>query len=236
MDVWKWCLIAFLCQHVFGDDDYNVKCHTSNTGLFSFFAVPILLGDITLDFMSMIDVTVNVMVTNTNMNMGMGGNNNNNNNNNNGMAGMGGMGMGTGNNNNNNNNNGRRKRSVKQRITKDIIDSAVDTFLQDENERYYYYSMDQQKVMAHNHVDQYLTLMGMLEKPGSNVSVPQSIGHRATGVREAVLESAATQFIHTLMDSYMKLISTCDTTKANLELCHVLDQMPTGKSLGRILS
>ena len=31
--------------------------------MFSFFAIPILLGDITLDFMSMINVMVDVMVT-----------------------------------------------------------------------------------------------------------------------------------------------------------------------------
>ena len=35
------------------------------SGMFSFFAVPILLGDITIDFMQMIDVMVDVMVTAT---------------------------------------------------------------------------------------------------------------------------------------------------------------------------
>ena len=33
--------------------------------MFSFFAVPLLLGDITIDFMQMIDVMVDVMVTAT---------------------------------------------------------------------------------------------------------------------------------------------------------------------------
>ena len=45
------------------DDHYEVKCKQSMTGVFSFFAIPILLGDITLDFMSMINVMVDIMVT-----------------------------------------------------------------------------------------------------------------------------------------------------------------------------
>ena len=32
------------------------------SGMFSFFAIPLLLGDITIDFMQMIDVMVDVMV------------------------------------------------------------------------------------------------------------------------------------------------------------------------------
>ena len=40
--------------------NYKVKCQQSGTGLFSFFAVPILLGDVTLDFMNMISVTVSI--------------------------------------------------------------------------------------------------------------------------------------------------------------------------------
>ena len=43
-------------------------------GMFSFFAVPILLGDITLDFMKMIDVMVDIMVMATGTGTGMGGN------------------------------------------------------------------------------------------------------------------------------------------------------------------
>ena len=46
-------------------------------GLFSFFVVPILMGDIMIDFMNMIDVMVMVMVTNT-AEEGEGGGNNNN--------------------------------------------------------------------------------------------------------------------------------------------------------------
>ena len=56
--------------------------------MFSFFAVPILLGDITIDFMKMVDVMVDVMVMVTGTGTGSGnGNNNNNNNNNNGGEG-----------------------------------------------------------------------------------------------------------------------------------------------------
>ncbi len=77
------------------DKDYHVKCHQSYTGMFSFFAIPILLGDITLDFMSMVNIMVDVMVTATNTNTMTGNNNNNNNNNNNGGSG-GGSGTGTG--------------------------------------------------------------------------------------------------------------------------------------------
>ena len=47
------------------------------SGLFSFFVVPILMGDIMIDFMNMIDVMVMVMVTNT-AEEGEGGGNNNN--------------------------------------------------------------------------------------------------------------------------------------------------------------
>ena len=73
--------------------------------MFSFFAVPILLGDITIDFMQMIDVMVDVMVTATGEE-GEGTGNNNNNNNNNG-EGAEGECESTGNNNNCNNNNNR---------------------------------------------------------------------------------------------------------------------------------
>ena len=77
------------------------------SGMFSFFAVPILLGDITIDFMKMVDVMVDVMVMVTGTGSGNGNNNNNNNNNNGGEGG--GEGEGGGNNNNNNNNNRRRR-------------------------------------------------------------------------------------------------------------------------------
>ena len=64
---------------------YKVKCQQSGTGLFSFFAVPILLGDVTLDFMNMISVTVSISasasapaatVMNTNKNTNMNTNSN----------------------------------------------------------------------------------------------------------------------------------------------------------------
>ena len=50
--------------------------------MFSFFAVPILLGDITIDFMQMIDVMVMVMVDIMGEEGEEGDGNNNNNNNN----------------------------------------------------------------------------------------------------------------------------------------------------------
>ena len=34
----------------------------TSLGMFSFFAIPLLLGDITIDFVQMIDVMVDVMV------------------------------------------------------------------------------------------------------------------------------------------------------------------------------
>ena len=46
------------------------------SGLFSFFVVPIIMGDIMIDFMSMINVMVDIMATGT----GNGNGNNNNNN------------------------------------------------------------------------------------------------------------------------------------------------------------
>merc|ERR1711971_997671 len=109
------------------DDDYHVKCKQSHTGMFSFFAVPILLGDITIDFMKMVDVMVDVMVMVTGTGTGSGnGNNNNNNNNNNGGEG-GGEGEGGGNNNNNNNNN-RRRRSDSGYMRQEVIESALESF------------------------------------------------------------------------------------------------------------
>ena len=96
-----------------GCEKFKIRCSIIIpqiiSGMFSFFAVPILLGDITIDFMKMIDVMVDVMVMVTGTGTGSGnGNNNNNNNNNNGGEG-GGEGEGGGNNNNNNNNNRRRR-------------------------------------------------------------------------------------------------------------------------------
>ena len=127
---------------------FQFEFKSSFTGLFSFFVVPILLGDITLDFMSMIDVMVDVMVTATgtiSMNLsvvlltpfqifvflhfflgmddGMGGNNNNNNNNNENMN--------------------RRKRSKKRDFRKDKMetyDSVLDSckkYFSDDNKYFF---------------------------------------------------------------------------------------------------
>ena len=45
-----------------------VRCKTSYTGLFSFLAIPLLMGDIMIEFMNMIDIngkkrTLTVIVT-----------------------------------------------------------------------------------------------------------------------------------------------------------------------------
>jgi len=81
-----------------------VRCKTSYTGLFSFLAIPLLMGDIMIEFMNMIDINVNIMITTAATTTATtAAPNNNNNNNNNGGAGGGGSGSGSGNNNNNNN-------------------------------------------------------------------------------------------------------------------------------------
>ena len=72
--------------------------------MFSFFAVPILLGDITIDFMQMIDVMVDVMVEV--------------------MEEEGEEGDGNNNNNNNNNNKKRRKRKKREQV----VDLALESF------------------------------------------------------------------------------------------------------------
>ena len=92
----------------YGHDDDNivVRCKHGYTGLFSFLAIPLLMGNVMINIMSMINVNVMIMATATGTGTGTGGgNNNNNNNNNNGGTGTG-TATGTGNNNNNNNNNG----------------------------------------------------------------------------------------------------------------------------------
>ena len=86
-----------------------VRCKTSYTGLFSFLAIPLLMGDIMIEFMNMIDINgellslikieillaVNIMITTaaTTTATTAAPNNNNNNNNNNGGSG-GGSGSG----------------------------------------------------------------------------------------------------------------------------------------------
>ena len=98
-----------------------VRCKTSYTGLFSFLAIPLLMGDIMIEFMNMIDIngridknlfgdphiyviysSVEIMITTvtTTTATTMATEPNNNNNNNNGGEGGGGEG-GEGNNNNN---------------------------------------------------------------------------------------------------------------------------------------
>ena len=87
-----------------------VRCKTSYTGLFSFLAIPLLMGDIMIEFMNMIDIngqlvfapqlaimplSVNIMITTAATTTATtAAPNNNNNNNNNGAAGGGGSGSG----------------------------------------------------------------------------------------------------------------------------------------------
>ena len=83
-----------------------VRCKNSYTGLFSFLAVPLLMGDIMLDFMSMIDIMIMIMTPEAEPAEPAEpgeptGNNNNNNNNNGGEAGEPAE-PGEGGNNNNN--------------------------------------------------------------------------------------------------------------------------------------
>ena len=40
-----------------------VRCKTSYTGLFSFLAIPLLMGDIMIEFMNMIDINGITMIT-----------------------------------------------------------------------------------------------------------------------------------------------------------------------------
>ena len=129
-----WSAFGYRSRRDYNDphEEYEIVCKTSNTGLYSFLAVPLLLSDIMLDFMAMIDVNVNVMVdidanaTNT----GSGNNNNNNNNNNNGGDSVDGGDSSTdstssGNNNNNNNNGKRKKRNVEDYIVKMFLNLLV---------------------------------------------------------------------------------------------------------------
>ena len=83
----------------YGHDDDNivVRCKHGYTGLFSFLAIPLLMGNVMINIMSMINVNVMIMATATGTGTGTGGgNNNNNNNNNNGGTGTG-TATGTGN-------------------------------------------------------------------------------------------------------------------------------------------
>ena len=89
------------------EESVVVRCKSSYTGLFSFLAIPLLMGDIMIDFMNMIDIAVNIEITTaaTEATTTTAANNNNNNNNNNGGEGGGEEGgEGEGGNNNNNNN------------------------------------------------------------------------------------------------------------------------------------
>ena len=133
----------------YGNTKTVVRCKNSYTGLFSFLAVPLLLGDIMLDFMSMIDIMIMIMTPEEEPpepeepGEPSGNNNNNNNNNNNGGegGGEGGEGGEGGNNNNNMNMNGRsleppyrrwRRESwedIYQNVSSDFISEKMPSFL-----------------------------------------------------------------------------------------------------------
>ena len=68
------------------DDNIVVRCKHGYTGLFSFLALPLLMGNIMIQIMSMINVNVMIMATATGTGTGTGGGNNNNNNNNNNVS------------------------------------------------------------------------------------------------------------------------------------------------------
>merc|ERR1711936_946555 len=77
-----------------------VRCKTRYTGLFSFLAIPLLMGDIMIEFMNMIDINVEIMITTvTTTTATTMATEPNNNNNNNGAGGGGGSGPGNNNNN-----------------------------------------------------------------------------------------------------------------------------------------
>ena len=91
-------------DHGYHDEKVVVRCKSSYTGLLSFLAVPLLMGDIMIDFMNMIDISVNIEITTaaTEATTTTAANNNNNNNNNNGGEAAEGEAGEGGNNNNNN--------------------------------------------------------------------------------------------------------------------------------------
>jgi len=121
----------------YGSTKTVVRCKSSYTGLFSFLAIPLLMGDIMLEFMSMINIEIMIMTPEPEPpppeEPAPTGNNNNNNNNNNGGGGDGGGdggGMG-GNNNNNMNMNGRSfseskwKREVVEELYQNISSKEI---------------------------------------------------------------------------------------------------------------
>ena len=65
-----------------------VRCKSSYTGLFSFLAIPLLMGDVMITFMQMIDINIDITITTaaTEATTTVEPNNNNNNNNNNNGA------------------------------------------------------------------------------------------------------------------------------------------------------
>ena len=176
------------------------------------------MGDITIDFMNMIDVMVDVMVMATGTGDGNGGNNNNNNNNNNGEAGEGGGDAGDGGNNNNNNNNNnnppkRRKRGLNSLISKrlDIIDSALESF---EEQPVNSTMVENLEILAKNHITQYLQTLKSKENH-SSLETTNLIGSRSLKrprSRQIMIDSVAIEFFGRLMESYNNFKDYCEKT------------------------
>ncbi len=176
--------------------------------------MPILLGDITIDFMQMIDVMVDVMVMATGTGTGNGGNNNNNNNNN-GAGGGGGEGGGDGaggnNNNNNNNNNNRRKRGLNrvQNQRLELMESALYMF---ENEPSNLTMIKEYEAMAKVHLKQYFDVLKA--RNDRKVIEHDMLGSRLTspairGSRSVMTEHMALEFFSQLMQSFDNFKTYC---------------------------
>ena len=181
------------------------------------------MGDITIDFMNMIDVMVDVMATGTGM--GGGGNNNNNNNNNNGMGMGGGSGMGMGgNNNNNNNNNGKRRRrglNSKHFYRMDVINAALDSF---ESQPSNVTMIEKYEILAKNHIDQYWNTLKNRGKGSSRIE-NDSIGprlNRFQAPKQVMIEYMAMEFFDKLMESFQGFKDYCKTNSSEPD-CAILD-------------
>merc|ERR1712156_886306 len=177
--------------------------------MFSFFAVPILLGDITIDFMQMVDVMVDVMVMVT------------------GEEGEDGDG--------NNNAKKRRKRGKRQNngyMRQDVIDSLLDTF---ENEPSNLTMIKHYESLAKKHIIKYLDAFNAKEKkpfkisntvndiigPRHSVDVSYSIYPNQN--KKVVFESLALQFVGRLQDSFLNFKNYCASIDNVEEDCAILD-------------
>ena len=202
--------------------------------MFSFFAVPILLGDITIDFMQMIDVMVMVMVDIMGEE-GEEGDGNNNNNNNNGEGAMG-MCETMGNNNNcNNNNNAKRRRKRGKLRSGDYMSQQVDSLLgMFENDPSNVTMIKHYESMAKTHLNKYLEAFNTKGKEPFKISntVKDVIAPRYSidmsysnpnQKKKVVFESLALQFVGRLQESFFNFKSYCSSINNAEEDCAILD-------------